>query len=319
MRCTVFFRRDKTEDAVPPQARSIEQVQTEEVSADLTGQFQCAGGTVIGREHRLAGKNGHDAFCIAVTPTAVIAVVTDGCGSGSHSEVGAKLGAQLLLRSAQGFLHVLDDQKLSHDPSLLGEAFWLCVQKDVASRLYLLADSLPGNQVAAINDYFLFSTMAALITPQHSYVVSFGDGVYAVNGVVSVVGPYPGNAPPYLMYSMLRSSLMQQDPSQLKFQIRQYLPTYELESLLLGSDGVVDLINEQDATLPGKEELVGPLSQFWSSDRYFKNPDIVRRRLTLINRDASQSGTEGRIHTVGRLPDDTTLAVVRRTCLREES
>jgi hypothetical protein len=59
---------------------------------------------------------------------------------------------------------------------------------------------------------------------------------------------------------------------------------------------------------------VGPLSQFWTDDRYFANPDALRRRLTLINRESVRADFESRrlVRTPGLLPDDTTVVVLRR-------
>ena len=63
-----------------------------------------------------------------------------------------------------------------------------------------------------------------------------------------------------------------------------------------------------------KDELVGPLSQFWSEDRYFKNRDMLRRRLTIANRDVTRADWDERALIIehGLLPDDTTIITGRR-------
>jgi len=67
-------------------------------------------------------------------------------------------------------------------------------------------------------------------------------------------------------------------------------------------------------TIPGRSEIVGPISQFWGEDRYFENPDGVRRRLALINNEHQTIDWRKQTieRTAGRLPDDTTLIVIRR-------
>ncbi|MDO8622315.1 MAG: protein phosphatase 2C domain-containing protein, partial [bacterium] len=55
------------------------------------------------------------------------------------------------------------------------------------------------------------------------------------------------------------------------------------------------------------------IDQFWTDDRYFRNPDMVRRRLTLVNREAVRAENGMLARTPGLLPDDTTLVVIRRT------
>ncbi len=60
-------------------------------------RFEIAGGSVSGRSHVLAGKGNQDAYYWAGQETSLVAVVCDGCGSGASSEVGAELGARLLV------------------------------------------------------------------------------------------------------------------------------------------------------------------------------------------------------------------------------
>jgi len=74
------------------------------------------------------------------------------------------------------------------------------------------------------------------------------------------------------------------------------------------------LIQIADRPLPGKTELVGEVSQCWQNDRHFKNPDMVRRRLSLINKDITHLDpqTQHLVKHPGLLPDDTTLVAIRR-------
>ena len=73
---------------------------------NLRETFEIAVGTVIGRDHRVSGKNNQDAFCCLMADHLIVAVVCDGCGSSPHSEVGAKIGAKIIaaeiLRSISG-------------------------------------------------------------------------------------------------------------------------------------------------------------------------------------------------------------------------
>jgi hypothetical protein len=117
-----------------------------------------------------------------------------------------------------------------------------------------------------------------------------GDGVVAFYDHWQVLPSFPGNAPPYLAYGILGVEV---DPFQTWI-----LPTEEWRSLLIGTDGLKDFIAAAEV------EPVGDLSQFWTEDRYFRNPDQVRRQLARWNRE---SKTRSRL-----LPDDTTLVVMRR-------
>jgi hypothetical protein len=84
------------------------------------------------------------------------------------------------------------------------------------------------------------------------------------------------------------------------------LPTAELDHFLLGSDGLLDLRRAAETPIPNGEGVVGPLSQFWTEGRFFKNADNVRRRLRIINGGVDAGPKDG------LLTDDTTLVVGRR-------
>ncbi len=61
--------------------------------------FEIAGGSILGRSHRLTGKNNQDALCCFQESDCTVAVVCDDCGSGAQSEVGAHIGARLVARA----------------------------------------------------------------------------------------------------------------------------------------------------------------------------------------------------------------------------
>src|SRR5262245_8137740 len=61
--------------------------------------LEIAGGSIAGQMHLAAGRNNQDAYCWEASPGGLVAVVCDGCGSGPHSEVGALIGARLVVRA----------------------------------------------------------------------------------------------------------------------------------------------------------------------------------------------------------------------------
>ncbi len=97
------------------------------------------------------------------------------------------------------------------------------------------------------------------------------------------------------------------------------LPTAALRSFLLGTDGVGELLRRAEQPLPGRTELLGPLSQFWREDRYFANPHAVSRRLAVVNQERQQPDWAARrvVRQHGLLADDTTVVVGRRRALAE--
>jgi hypothetical protein len=156
-----------------------------------------------------------------------------------------------------------------------------------------------------LGDFFLFTIVGVVVTRTLALVFSLGDGLYVLNGSITRLGPFPDNTPPYLVYGLVESSLPPFFHDLLTFQVHALCPAAAVESVLIGTDGVADLQRIADHPLPGSTELVGPLEQFWLEDRYFRNADLVRRRLARANIRLDDAG--------GELADDTTLVVLRRT------
>ncbi len=261
--------------------------------------FQLAAGSIAGTDHIRIGKNNQDAYYSLIFGETAIAVVCDGCGSGEHTEVGAKIGARLLVEAIAQILPL----QLTINYCLV-EA-----QKRVLFHLRNLAKAMGGHLGQTVNDHFLFTIVGVIITPTGAAVFSLGDGVIIINGKIIQLGPFPGNAPPYLAYALLDSS-----PDLWELQVHQQLPIDDIKSILIGTDGVNDLIRLAEQNLPGKTEKIGAISQFWEQDRYFHNPDIVRRRLALINSKVTKIDWENQktIKAAGLLPDDTTLIAIRK-------
>ncbi|MFH0903433.1 MAG: protein phosphatase 2C domain-containing protein [Pseudomonadota bacterium] len=273
----------------------------------MSHPFEIAGGTVTGQAHAGAGRNNQDAYCWASTEEGLIAVVCDGCGSGLHNEVGAHLGARLTVQAIARLL-----------PSNLEIAELLeQVRQDVLERLRLLATEISfpprisseptvrASFSRTVSEYFLFTIVGLVATSARATLFSVGDGLIVINGDRHRLGPFPNNEPPYIGYALLPAASACGTGEHSAFRIHGSLPVDGIRSLLIGTDGAADLDAMADHELHGREERIGLLSQFWTDDRVSRNSDMVRRRLTVMNR-----GPRG-----GLLSDDTTLVVVRRKAL----
>ncbi|MBI4276395.1 protein phosphatase 2C domain-containing protein [Candidatus Uhrbacteria bacterium] len=306
----------------------------------MKDEFDIAAGSVIGRDHVIAGKNNQDAYAIARMPVGMVAVVCDGCGSRPSSEVGAKIGAQLVSDAVMKYCVYGFDERRPADPRTLpGAAAYLeDARQHILKELRSIAKAMGGELRDIVNDFFLFTVVGTVVMDLATWTFSIGDGVVAmnpvrdspprwpsgrasagaisngVNGTVRTLGPFPKNEPPYLSYGLLPTSLTDTAPELLRFQVHDVLPTAAVQSVFIGSDGVVDLMEREGQKIPGKDERVPPLAQFWTEDRYFKNPDMIRRRFAMMNRETTTINWEGREvqKCVGLLPDDTTVVVIRR-------
>lgn len=260
-----------------------------------------AGGTVPGTNHTRPGMplwtNNQDAYGWRNEQNVFVAIVCDGCSGSPHSEVGAKIGLQIILRRACEMFAVWPDALSAL--SMLAET----AANDLLSFVVDMVGLSPDYE-KVLSEYFLFTVIGVAIMPEETIVFSFGDGVYAINGETMVIPQSAGNAPPYLAY--LRMKIPQR--KDLSFVVRARMQTNDLQSVLIGSDGVVDYIATEGMLLPGGKGRLESLSEFWTNDRVFENPDLVRRRLAMANREWAE---EGQVRH-GLLPDDTTLVVVRR-------
>ena len=252
--------------------------------------FEYAIGSIIGRNHVLAGKNNQDAYQIIANEKFIIAVVCDGCGSGKHSEVGAKLGARLVIAEISNLLN----QEGNQDSEISNPEFWNLVKLNLLQQLKDFV-VLANGDMEFVNDYLLFTILGAVITDLETVTFSMGDGAIAINGELTQIPAYPDNAPPYLAYGLYK-------PDAINFEIRDRLSTCELESLLIATDGIDDLVKVED------------INQFWQEDRYFKNPDAIRRKLAILNREEVKPDWNRKELTKrsGALSDDTTFVVMRR-------
>lgn len=274
--------------------------------------FQFAAGSIIGKDHVLIGKNNQDGFyALSDQKDITVAVVCDGCSSGQHSEVGAKIGASLtafaVRREAR---RALSRASPKGENPFITEQFWKKVQQDVLSHILLLAQAMGDSLSDTIWDYFLFTTVGVLITKEWSTFFHLGDGVIIVNGYEYIIPQYPDNEPPYIGYGLVESSI---NPELIRY-VSHGLPTPDVTSFLIGTDGVEELIRSAEKTVPGRTEIVGPISQFWENPSYFASKDAVRRRLAILNREGRrinyQAGTTTSYH--GLLSDDTTIIIGRR-------
>ncbi len=243
--------------------------------------FEIAGGSVAGRAHVHARRNNQDAWHALARDGVAVALVADGCGSGPRSETGATLGVRILAEALAAAVPTGEPPELA----LEGARLRLL---DALGAIARALDPSARALRAVVADHLLFTLVGAALTPAWTAVFALGDGLACVNGERFHVS-YPDDAPPYAAYALTGSSLTDTHPDLLRFRILRTLPTEEVESILVGTDGVADL------------ERAGPLRRFWEDDRSFTNPSHVSRQLHL----ASGPGR-------ALLPDDTTLVVVRR-------
>lgn len=261
--------------------------------------FDIAGGRTTGADHRRADRPCQDAFTWTRTPHAIIATVSDGCGSGRHSEVGATLGARLWTAAVAD---LLDHATTPADATWTWDHLWTLARRRVCATLAQLATTMGGPAEQTVTDHFLFTIVCAAITPTTTAICAIGDGAVAIDQHITTLGPFPDNQPPYLAYDLLCPD---KPPRVQPHDHRRVLPTADLQSIILATDGADDL--DPHGTSGGLTQFCHP--------RYFRNRDALRRRLAVINRETCDLDRErGRVlRSRGALGDDTAVIAIRRT------
>lgn len=270
--------------------------------------IEIAKATVQGRRHREIGKNNQDALCIVNKSDVVIGLVADGCGSCEQSEVGSNLAVRMIAQ--------LIEKNYTTCQNI--EGLLEKVRLDCLAEFRVLINQLGISVSRSVNDFFLFTLVGFILTPEELVVFSLGDGIAMVNDEIIKLGPFPHNEPPYLMYALTGSTLANQSDDLLKFQILKKVKFDKFAQVIIGTDGIDDLIAKEGENLPGKKIVIPVFKDFVGDDKLFKNSDLLRRKLSLINRDVSkykknlQRCIVNVICEKGLLEDDTTLIIVRK-------
>lgn len=249
----------------------------------LSGSFLAVSGSVTGRDHRRAERDGQDGHAVVISDDVVAGIVTDGCSSGRASEIGARVGAAWLAALVAQTFHGVDEAAAARAASAT-------VCRTLLERLELLARSFdPAGHVSAtrVDQSLLFGFLAAVVTPVTTIVFGIGDGIVVVDGRVTVIDPGPQNAPPYVAYGLLGAAGACIEP-----RIHFAGPTDGVLAISVATDGAAPLVDAVDASRASLVTIV-------ADPRYARNPSLLRKRLIVL----SDAGT---------FADDATIAIVRR-------
>ncbi len=260
--------------------------------------IRMAAGSVVGRAHRRLGRGNQDALALVATGGAAVAVVCDGCGSGARSEVGAALGARLWAAAIA--------ERIGAGVDLEDDGLWCGAQDAVLVRLRELATAMGGDLDATVREHFLFTTVIAAWTERQVAAAAIGDGVIAFDRDVDVLGPFADNQPPYVGYGIVGDAQA--------FTRRLVRRADDVSAIAIATDGAAAFVDDGETLRDAGGEPIGSFAQFTADARWWRNPDALRRRLAVINREElGIDWARGAIDRRGApLEDDTTIVVLRR-------
>jgi hypothetical protein len=82
---------------------------------------------------------------------------------------------------------------------------------------------------------------------------------------------------------------------------------------MVATDGIRFMVGQDETPIPGKQSKVGSVAQLWD-DKVFVNKDMLRRRLSLLNKDVHAPDWKAETMVVhsALLKDDATVISTRR-------
>ena len=246
----------------------------------IADQFTIAAGSVAGYRHWKAYRNNQDGISVRTNDNTIAAFVWDGCSQGSHSEVGANLMARFFSNRAISLLK--ENRLLSRwdlTDAISRQSFLEQLRQDALSYMRRMVVDIDDDPMTTVRDFFLFTVIGTVVTPEMSIVFTLGDGVYQVNGEYTEIDE--NNMPSYIGYALLDPSNLKDFDRDLTFVQRHALPTWLLNNIKIGSDGIEVLNRRADEPFKN-EQLQGGIDQF-DTPRYATIRTALQKRLTVIS------------------------------------
>ncbi len=289
-----------------------------------TGIFEITGASVPGARHLAMLKNNQDAYMWSQATEAPIGVfvVSDGNGSqafDSKHEVGSSIGVkvfeQQLLENSLKYSSYLKEGR----QDLVRSKIILPAQRKLLSIIDTLMGLMDESNTRVVGGYFLFTLLGVIVTPTYSYFFRVGDGKLYINGQEVPIPKFNGNMPPYPAYQLL-SSEFDSSPELLEPNIDVVMSTAELNSFVLGTDGLGEMADAAGKEFPSGGFILAHPADIHSLD-LFKGEDLY---IHLKGANTPTIEASIQIHPIteqeyvqkkqirGLIDDDCTLIALRR-------
>jgi serine/threonine protein phosphatase PrpC len=238
--------------------------------------YNIATASVIGSSHRKLFYNNQDAYEYYQDKNIIIGVVADGCGSGSNSEVGARLGVNFVVNFCKKHF-----QNSPFDAEILKNGL-------VDHLKILIKNQQTDEELDFIENYLFFTLFGFVIQADQTYIFHSGDGMYQLNEKVVLIEQ--DNRPNYIAKNLISGKA--------KIEV-EMIETDKLERLLVATDGLTHLNDKflNDETIDNMTQI----SDIFDNDDYFEDMIALPKYLTdlSVNRNI--------------LKDDTTLIMLKNT------
>lgn len=267
--------------------------------------FATAWGTTPGKKHRgpVLTRN-QDSHAVHGTESLLTLTVSDGVSEAPLSH----LGSGLLAEWATELMHAFADTDLT-DPRI-----WEAIANQLADRIRTVAGWSYKSLKEAVLETWVATIGSIAIGPEYTILAAFGNPRFYVNGELIAFDDanIEKHQPACVAYLVVESTL---PDTELCFKLVVYR-TEDLEHALVASDGLDDVIEAEGTRIAcGRGARVQPISYFWENDEFFVDPGALTGYLDRMGRDMVSPGD---ILLGGKLSDDVTICVARRTPISEE-
>lgn len=285
-------------------------------------KFQLVSGSVTGAHHLRLGENNQDALAFHADDKMIVGVVCDGCGAGKYSEIGSRIGSQLFIQHVRSLTKKLYFERRAYsdytEPKIDSEQYWKLFCSKMIESLSGITGSISGkysfhplNYPQYIRDYFLFTIVAFVMTPETTVIVSLGDGFTVMNDELLEIPSLDGNHPPYISYQLISDHVT--DEMIVPFKIHYTIPTDQVRNILISTDGLRDINKKQDQLYPGKKNKVGTVHDLIRNENLYKNGVALQRHLFGLTQSRQLVDWEKQTMDYCQpiLSDDTTMIMLR--------
>lgn len=208
-------------------------------------------GSVTQHGSHLVEQNTQDAVGLWIDESSIIAVVCDGCAGASplgtnlisFNETGAQLLSVLTVQAIKRFLK---------SGVIPGQDMVIKLEKELKKKYKSLLSLLIGND-SFMSEHILFellmSTIVGVVINSDKWCVFHGgDGMVIYNGKIHNLNGIPpdGHSGEYIANTILQKGYNYSDNT---LHLLQEGDSQSLDHILIGSDGVIDLVNMQDSLL----------------------------------------------------------------------
>lgn len=238
--------------------------------------FTNASASVTGSSHYKLYYNNQDGYHFYQNKSCIIGVVADGCGGGSHSEVGAKLGVDFVVNFCRKHF-----QDAPFEVEVLKNGL-------VEYLRNVVKNQRTAEELEFIENYLFFTLFGFIVQPQRTFIFHSGDGLYCLNEREVVVDQ--DNRPDYIAKTLIGGEALLASES---------METKQVSRLLVATDGLTHL-NQKFLQGESVEGLTS-LSGFFDNEDFFDDPVSLPAFLTglSVNRNI--------------LKDDTTMIMLKRS------